>query len=362
MKTLVFIAAAAFGAALLAGCYKCPCDDVARWSVEKANAWSARQPWLVGCNFIPSTAVNQLEMWQAETFDPATIDRELGWARNIGFNVVRVYLHDLAWQADPAGFKERMDQLLAIADQHRIRVIFVIFDDCWNDNAKIGKQPQPVPGVHNSGWVKSPATRILADQARWGYLEKYELDILKRFGRDDRVLMWDLYNEPGNRTPYNKSFLLLVQAFRWAWRVNPDQPLTAGVWSGDKKFELLNEYQLAVSDVITFHNYNDAANLEKQIHELKIYGRPLICTEWMRRPVSTVEKNLEVFKRENVGCLNWGLVSGKTQTIFPWGSKAGSPEPTPWFHDLLRPDGSPCDPAEIARFKALFSNQSAERH
>ncbi len=38
-----------------------------RWSVEKANEWYAKQPWLVGCNFIPSTAVNQLEMWQEET-------------------------------------------------------------------------------------------------------------------------------------------------------------------------------------------------------------------------------------------------------------------------------------------------------
>jgi hypothetical protein len=51
-----------------------------RWSEAAANAWYSKQPWLVGSNYIPSNAVNQLEMWQADTFDPARIDTKLGWA------------------------------------------------------------------------------------------------------------------------------------------------------------------------------------------------------------------------------------------------------------------------------------------
>src|SRR5437762_6188135 len=99
------------------------------WSPEKAAAWYKEQPWLVGCNFLPSTAINQLEMWQADTFDPKTIDRELGWAASIGMNTCRVYLHDLAYEQDPAGFKERLSQFLVICKRHGIRPVLVFFDD-----------------------------------------------------------------------------------------------------------------------------------------------------------------------------------------------------------------------------------------
>src|SRR4028119_578422 len=102
------------------------------WSVEKANAWYKEHKWITGANFLPSTAINQLEMWQATTFDPATIDRELGWAESIGFNTMRVFLHSIAWKTDSAGFKQRVDEYLGIAAKHRIKTIFVFFDDCWN--------------------------------------------------------------------------------------------------------------------------------------------------------------------------------------------------------------------------------------
>ena len=97
-------------------------------------------PWSFGCNFIPSTAINQLEMWQADTFDPETIDRELGWAAGIGMNLVRVYLHDLLWLDDKNGFLERMERFLEIASSHGIKAMFVFFDDCWRDEFKSGKQ------------------------------------------------------------------------------------------------------------------------------------------------------------------------------------------------------------------------------
>jgi len=163
------------------------------WTIDKAKQWYANQPWLVGCNFIPSTAINQLEMWQADTFDPETIDRELGWAADIGFNVVRTYLHDLVWEADPEGFNNRIDRFLAIANRYGIRPMLVIFDDCWNPNPQPGKQPVPKPGVHNSGWMRSPGKKIVKDPSQWDRLESYVTDILTRFRDDDRILMWDLF-------------------------------------------------------------------------------------------------------------------------------------------------------------------------
>ena len=322
------------------------------WPKDKANEWYKQQGWLVGADFLPSTAINQLEMWQGETFDTATIDKELGWAANIGMNVMRVYLHDLAWKADAAGFKKRMNTFLAIAGKHKIKILFCIFDDCWNPDATIGKQAEPKPGVHNSGWVRSPTMAVHNDPAQWGYLEEYVKDILTTFKNDNRILMWDLYNEPANSNYGLTSLPLLKKVFEWAWSVRPSQPLTAGVWF--MEFQVINKYQLDNSDVITFHNYSDTASMKQAIDSLQKKGRPLICTEYMARSNnSKFETHLPILKRYNVGAINWGLVNGKSNTIFPWGSKEGSPEPNPWFHDIFRKDGTPFSKNEIELIEQL---------
>jgi hypothetical protein len=322
------------------------------WPAQKANEWYKKQSWLIGADFLPSTAINQLEMWQAETFDAKTIDKELGWAAAIGMNVMRVYLHDLAWKADAAGFKKRMNSFLTIASKHKIKILFCIFDDCWNPEPVIGKQPDPKPGVHNSGWVRSPGMSVHNDNTQWAYLQKYVTDILNTFKNDERILMWDLYNEPANSGYGVTSLPLLKKVFQWAWAVRPSQPLTAGVWFMD--FPVVNTYQLQHSDVITFHNYDDTASMKKAIDSLQKIGRPVICTEYMaRKNNSKFETHLPILKRYNVGAINWGLVSGKSNTIFPWGSKEGSPEPNPWFHDIFRKDGTPYDVRETELIKQL---------
>lgn len=321
-----------------------------RWLADRAGAWYGRQPWLVGCNFTPSSASNQLEMWQADTYDPATIDRELGWASELGMNVVRVYLHDIAWQTDPEGFKARVRRFLAIAARHRIRTILVIFDDCWNPEPRPGPQKPPIPGVHNSRWLQSPGRDVVNDASSWRRVEAYVRDVVSAFAGDRRILMWDLYNEPGNSGQGVRSLPLLRRTFEWARACRPTQPLTAGIWHDSPE---LNRFQIEHSDVITFHNYEDAASLRAQITELSRYGRPVICTEWMARPTSAIATHLPVFRETRTGCVMWGLVSGKTQTVFPWGSSEGSPEPATWFHDLLHRDGSPYDTEEVALLRFL---------
>ena len=324
------------------------------WTVTQANVWYGKQPWLVGCNFIPSSAINELEMWQADTFDPATINRELGWAHGLGFNVIRVYLHNLAWETDKGGFKKRINEFLALADKHKIKVLLVMFDDCWLPDPQPGKQPEPIPGVHNSGWLRAPGPVVVADPSRWKALEDYEKDILTTFKNDSRILMWDLYNEPGNSDMTGITLPLLKKVFEWAWSVRPSQPLTCATWNKDKPYEPYNQFQLANSDVITFHNYSDATNLENEILALQKLGRPLVCSEYMARTNnSTFEKNLPVMKKYGVGAINWGLVSGKTNTIFPWGSKEGTPEPAIWFHDIFRKDGSAFSEKEVTLIKNL---------
>ena len=322
------------------------------WSHGKANAWYARHKWINGANFIPSTAINQLEMWQADTFDPVTIDRELGYAEGIGFNTMRVFLHSVAWHEDPEGFKQRLNQYLTIANKHHIQTIFVFFDDCWNPNAKPGKQPEPKPGVHNSGWMQDPGRQLTTD-ADFAGLKAYVDDILTTFKHDNRILLWDLYNEPGNSDKNIKSAVLLTKVFTWAHAINPDQPVSAGIWNADQKE--LNKIQLDNSDVITYHCYDTPENHLALIRKLKLNDRPLICTEYMARPRnSTFENTLPMLKKENVGAINWGLVSGKTNTIYAWDKPMpDGAEPKLWFHDVFRKDGTPYKKEETDLIKKL---------
>lgn len=322
-----------------------------RWTAEKANAWYAGLPWLVGCNFIPSTAINQLEMWQETTFDPETIARELGWAHDLGMNTVRVYLHDLLWLHDAAGFKQRIDRYLSIANSIGMRTLFTIFDDCWNNNPEIGNQPAPLQGVHNSGWVQSPGERVVLDPSQWGRLEAYVKDIVGTFGNDPRVLFWDVYNEPGNRNMGSRSLPLVKKAFDWARAAKPTQPLSCGVWYLNDE---LNSFQLSASDVITFHCYETPEVLKQVIAYLQTLGRPLICTEYMARTRGSLfETTLPIFKEARVGCYNWGLVAGKTNTIYQWDTPFTGNEPELWFHDIFRADGSAYKPDEVAFIRSV---------
>ena len=323
------------------------------WTIEKANAWYAQHKWLTGANYIPATAINQLEMWQADTFDSATIDKELGWAQNIGFNTLRVFLHSIAWKQDPEGFKRRMGTFLTIADKHHIEPLFVFFDDCWQKEPKAGKQQEPKPGIHNSGWVQDPGQPASFDESIYPGLEKYVKDVLTTFAHDKRILLWDLYNEPGNGNKGDSTLPLLTKVFQWAREVNPDQPVSAGMWSWG--LEKLSSFQLLNSDVITYHDYDEAPQHKKVVQILKASGRPLICTEYMARTRnSRFSTILPMLKSEHVGAINWGFVEGKTNTIYAWDTPMpDGKQPIEWFHDIFKTDGTPYREDEVNLIKRL---------
>lgn len=340
-----------------------------RWSSDRANRWYQAQGWPVGANYITSNAINQLEMFQPGTYDPQRINTELGWARLQGVNTVRVFLHDQLWAQDSRGFQLRLSQFVSIAARHGIKPMFVLFDSCWDPFPKLGKQHAPRPGVHNSGWVQSPGAERIDDPSYTRTLRDYVMAVLTQFRTDDRVLAWDLWNEPDNPSRQYRNVErsdkqqrvanLLPQVFSWARAVDPQQPLTSGVWDGEwdtAHRNAISGIQLDNSDVITFHSYGDPATFENKIGELSPPGRPMICTEYMARTLgSTVEGILPVAKRHNVGAVNWGLVAGKTQTYFPWDSwdHPYTAIPEVWFHDLLRPDGRPFRDTEIQTIQSL---------
>ena len=324
------------------------------WSVEQANDWHKKWGWLRGSDFIPSTAINQLEMWQKDTFDPVTIDRELGYAEGIGMNSMRVYLHHAAWQQDKQGFKDRVSDYLKIADKHHISTLFVLFDDCWNATYQIGKQPEPKPGVHNSGWVRDPGDSYYKDPKLADTLAAYVKDVLTSFKDDKRIVLWDLYNEPGNSKNGNKSLPLLKKVFEWARTANPSQPLSAGVW--DLKLKELTDYQIKNSDVTTYHNYGDVKDHQKWIDTLRsVSKRPLVCTEYMARSRNSLFSTImPLLKKEDIGAYNWGLVEGKTNTKYAWDSPMPEGgEPKLWFHEIFHKDGTPYKQDEVDVIKSL---------
>jgi Cellulase (glycosyl hydrolase family 5) len=364
----------------LAWCTSSASAQTPRWSEQKANTWYAQQPWLVGSNYIPKSAINELEMWQEPTFDPAQIEQELTWAEAMGMNTMRVFLHDLLWQQDAAGFQKRVDRFLTIASRHHIRPMLVLFDSCWDPSPHLGPQHPPIPGVHNSGWVQSPGAAALADPSQYPRLKTYVLGVVGAFANDDRILAWDIWNEPGgvSSETYPKEELkekdkvarvtnLLPQAFEWARQANPTQPLTSGVWDVDTSSDgralgEIQQIQVRESDIVTFHNYDWPESFNKEVAWLKQkYNRPVICTEYMARSEgSTFDTVLPIAKQERVGAINWGFVAGKTQTYLPWDSWRRpyvEDQPSIWFHEVLRSDGTPYRQAEVDLIRQLTAKQ-----
>jgi hypothetical protein len=349
-------------------------ENQQRWTEQQANAWYAQQPWLVGSDYLPYNAVNELEMWQADTFDPKRIDLELGWAQTIGMNTMRVFLHDLLWQQDPQGFRKRIDTFLAICARHRIRPIFVLFDSCWDPDPRLGPQHPPIPGVHNSGWVQSPGRVALADPAQYPRLEAYVKGVVGAFASDPRVLAWDLWNEPDNPNipAYSAEELpdkieivnrLLPRVFDWARSQHPLQPLTSGLWQGDwtslSTLTSIQRTQIEDSDVLSFHNYGFPEDFEQHVLLLEQYHRPMLCTEYMARgDGSLFDTILPIAQKYRVAAINWGFVKGKSQTNLPWDSWTRPyvlTGPAVWHHDIFYPDGKPYRQHEIDLIRALTS-------
>jgi hypothetical protein len=354
-----------------------------RWSELEINDWAALRPWQVGCNFIPSYAINQIEMFAPETYDVAIIDRELGLAAALGFNTIRLFLHDLLWHSNAEGFKARLDEVLGLCQKHGLKALVVFFDDCWQE-PRLGPQPEPLPETHNSGWARSPGKAVLLDRSQWLRLEAYVSDIVAHFASDERVLAWDVYNEPGNiimpalsnpadireaavakimteEVPTQSAAMLdlLHQAFSWVRAQDPTQPLTAGVYHDH---EQLNATLFGLSDIISFHSYKPLSEVEAEIIDLKVHNRPIWCTEYLNRPDDNrFESHLPLFKAHKIGAWNWGFVEGKTNTKFGWSHEKGTGEPDPWFHDIYHTDGTPYDANEVTFLKAITSQASVKK-
>lgn len=345
------------------------------WSEQQANDWYRQQAWPCGFNYLPRTAVNWTELWQADTFDPPTIDQELGWAQAIGYNQLRINLPFIVWRADRDGLLARIDHFLTLADAHEIKVMLTLMDDCGfsGDEPFLGPQKPPVPDVHNSQAAASPGRRTVMNREAWPEIERYVRDVIRHFRDDSRVFIWDLYNEPGNRGIFigpdeevlfeqeleTFALELMHLVFTWAREEDPSQPLTVAAWhlplNPGQATPSWYQHPIDIaaaqlSDIITFHAYVDTPALLPILGYWQQTHRPAICTEWLARHIgSVVETQLPQFCATRVGCYQWGLVRGKTQTWLPWPAirKQKRDDPQLWFHDVLDEQGVPFRQGEM---------------
>ncbi|MBQ1202611.1 MAG: cellulase family glycosylhydrolase [Loktanella sp.] len=357
-----------------------------RWTTKQAKDWWQKRRWVCGFNYLPSTAVNFIEMWHPTTFDVPTIRRELAWAAEIGFNAARINLPYLGWVHDAQGLLDRVDKFITIAAELGIDTIPCLFDDCGfgGQEPVWGPQADPIPGVHNSRAVASPGRAIVMDARERDNLETYVRSVIHRFRNDRRILFWDLYNEPGNRMNFagggydhyasaleQSALSLMENCFNWARAVDPVQPLTVAAWTTPLPGDDSHPYQTEIdrsallhSDIVTFHAYWNRARVAEFIDILGVLDRPIFCTEWMARAVdSRISDQLELFHDRGVGCFQWGLVKGRTQTWLPWPdalvkAHGGDPSRDIWFHDLLHEDGQPYDAREIETIQRLAAHDA----
>ena len=379
MKRFLSLSILTFILLIFAQCQEKPYSVLEkRWTEERAWEWKKENGWMVGTNFNPSTSINQLEFWQEDTYDPETIERELEWSAELGMNLHRVYLHNLLWEQDSLGFIKRIDNYLKISESKGIKTLLVLLDDVWHPVPKLGKQPEPIPFVHNSGWVQAPGSAILGDSLRHFEVKNYIKGIMSHFAEDDRVVGWDLYNEPDNVSPIDPKYpdrgpevkdkhiytlALLKKTFKWAREVNPSQPLTVGLWKDPNTWgtidslSAIDKFAISNSDVISFHAYGDLNETRKKIEDLEKYNRPLLCTEYLARgEKNTFQNMLPLFKEKEVAAINWGFVAGKTNTAFPWSSWEEQFDSLPkiWHHDIYLPDKTPFDKKEIDFLKGIL--------
>lgn len=334
-----------------------------QWTPEQAWEWYDQQPWYVGFNYIPANAINYTAMWDKTSFSPDVIDKELELASRTGFNCARVVLQYVVWEDDPAYFKNTFEQFLAICDKHGIKVMPTFFDDCvfgMNRDPRIGVQFEPFEGWYAWAWSPSPGHSMVVDSTTHPKLERYVKDVMTAFREDDRIFVWDLYNEPTNGGLGDVSLPLVRKVFRWAREVNPSQPITIAYWYDNKALE---DIIFANSDIITFHSYDPKEKVEALIKKLKKHKRPIICTEWLNRPRGSVVKSmLPLWFEEKIGALHWGLVNGKTQTHLPWGHRPGDPKPEVWQHDLYHNNLKPYRIEELNLFEQLIEQSKTEEY
>ena len=349
------------------------------WTKEKAWAWHDAQPWYRGCNYMPASAANRVDQWQSYGSEArfAEVEREFALAKEVGFNAMRLLILEqgfCVWLQEHDAFMSNFEQYLTLMEKYGLRAFVCLGNDCSRPKRvwtmpKLGEQPYDV-GYHggrrqtqHGGFPGEPGYLMMDDPEYRAKFLRMCRELVTQYAHDGRVAMWELWNEPGAGNRGMMSAPLIRDLFALCWKIDPDQPLSANVWSqstgrilsGGEPSEV-EGLAAGLSDVITYHGYHSLADQERLADALaKRWGRPLYNTEWLFRIAGCeFPDNYAFMARRKIGALNWGFVNGKYQTHEPyepmWKTKFDfeGGDVTKWMHDLFRISHHPYDPYEIA--------------
>ena len=360
--------------------------NMEKWSKEKAWEWYNSRPWMRGFNFVPSDCSGWVEMWQeynhAEKVE--TIRRELALAKQIGFNVIRQFLAFDVWLYQRESFLKNVEEFLSIAAENDIGVLFVLISDGGRPKKKpdfgeinagvfhgsFAVNARMIPGIFpcTDAPAPAPAAPAAPPAPLYSPVDEPELaekfyqyvdDLASRYAKDERVIVWNIWNEPGNSNRGTLSVPHMKKAFEIFRSYDPIQPLCTDVWRMPKSNILTEEETIAIelSDIISYHDYGSLDHSVRVIEFLRQYGRPMLNTEWLHRiQYNNVATHLPLYYNNNIGIFNWGFVNGKFRGNEPWEgcwrryAKGEKLDIYKWQHDLLRPNYRPYDPEEIKKF------------
>ncbi len=355
-----------------------------QWTKERIWEWYDARPWIRGCNYMPSDAISNIDMWQGLHFEERfeTAKAELRLAADTGFNAIRIFLSYIVWKEEHDSFMERFERFLTLMDSFGIQAVVCLGDDCQvprdNPYSREHCGEQKFEWGYHGGRKNSQHSTRNDEPGYWLIDDEPELvyswvqEIIGRYKDDNRILIWDLYNEPGNCKREQLTIPHLKRFFEIAREIDPIQPLTAGVWTISEKEEELYEveqFALEHSDIVSYHKYSPYMINVQVIRKLKKYGRPIINTEWLGRVLgNSLEENFPLFYVEKIGCFNWGFVAGKYQGHEPWNTTweqyydgiETNVDFTKWFHDLYRSNFRPYNPKEIEIIRTLTAAADKE--
>ena len=360
------------------------------WTKERAWEWYNAQPWIRGCNYMPASCANHIDLWQEYGSEARfeEMEREMALMEKDGFNAVRLLLGDYGfavWRAEHDGMMKRFERMLEIFDRHGVRVILIFGNDC--------SRPKPIWSLPPMGEQKYDvgyhAGRKLAQHGSFpgqpGYTavddpqlceEFFAMceEFLSKYAHDRRILFWNLWNEPGANNRGTISTKHIRRLFKLAWTIDPDQPLAADLYTSERNWtnDVAEAVGAELNDIVSYHSYSPLSYQTVLAKKLKDrFGRPLVSTEWLGRIFNcTVQDVYPFFAQNRIGCTMWGYVNGKYQTHEPWEvtwrqseadpEKAREFDLTKWFHDLYRPSLRPYDPEEVNIIRRINAEMDAE--
>lgn len=365
-----------------------------RWTEDEIWSWYTDREWVSGFNFVPSTSTGgMLYLFQEYGHDEAfrQAAKEIALAAGLGLNSVRVQLPFDVWLQQHDAFFHHLDEFLELLDGYDITMMPILFNDCVPPSVAykppvFGPQPEPIPGYFGGTDANSfdidtqtggAVGYCITDEPGMDEkVERYVREMAQCYGSDSRILIWNVWNELGNSSRGDRSAPLMRKVFTWLREEDVSQPLTAEVWgmmpSGfdGNYYQWLNHPHiyaeteralLELSDIVSFHYYGDYLHAKRFIAYLRQFGRPLVNTEWMHRPLgSTIETHLPLWKREGIGSYFFGLVNGKTQFDVVWDFIKPYPsiDQSLWMHDIFHDDFTPYDRREIDVIKACNADKA----